>query len=92
MIPTCKAVKQDALHDPNSFFHRSAADEDLLARSLRTKLKNEQAIFWEFGHELGVVDLPRERRAMIFKGPFDIVHMAAKSPMSDAVEPISVVE
>ena len=29
---------------------------------------------------------------MIFKGPFDIVHMAAKGPMSDMVEPISVVE
>ncbi len=29
---------------------------------------------------------------MIFERPFDIVHMAAKGPLSDMVEPISVVK
>ena len=50
-----------------SFFPAFRSHEDLLARSLRTKLKNEQAPLGVWASSSHVVDLTRERWAMIFK-------------------------
>ena len=91
MIAICREVKKMRFMFRGAFSN-VGSDENLLARGPRTKLKNEQTIFGKFGHELGVVDLSSERRAMIFKGPSDVVHVAAKGSLSDVIKPISVIE